>query len=89
MNPKCNPVNGEPHTLNQDDESLIITFFPQQLKTKELKDWSSQILKDLSDFDIHISMEEIRNISEAVWGGKNQEKIFGNGSKFFEHNTRK
>ena len=77
------------HILNQDDESLLKTFFSQQLETKKSKDWASQILKDLSDFDIHISMEEIRNTSEAVWKQQVKKKIFGNCSRLSEHNTRK
>ena len=55
------------HILNQDDESLLKTFFYQQLKTKKSKDWASQILKDLKDFDIETTMEQIRCTSETFW----------------------
>ena len=50
------------HILNQEDESLLKTFFEHQLETRKNKDWASQILKDLSQFGVTIPMEEISNI---------------------------
>ena len=36
------------HILNQEDESLLKTFFEHQLNTRKSKDWASQVLKDLT-----------------------------------------
>ena len=50
--------------LNKEDDSLLKTFFEHQMKTRKPKDWTSQILKDLKNFDINLSMEEIQKIPE-------------------------
>ena len=55
------------HILNQNEESLLRTFFEQQLLTRKNKDWASQIIKDLSDFKINRTMDEIRLIKEETW----------------------
>ena len=55
------------HILNQNEEALIKTFFDHQFETRKQKDWATQILKDLSDFEISSTLSEIKNISEENW----------------------
>ena len=40
-------------------ESLLRTFFEQQMNTRKPKDWATQILKDLNDFGIYKNLNEI------------------------------
>ena len=55
------------HILNQNKESLLLTFFKHQLKTRKPKDWASRVLKDMREFEIELSMDEIKNTSVSVW----------------------
>ena len=55
------------HILNQDDNSLLKTFFNHQLETRKPKDWATQVIKDLNKFEINITFEEIRNMSKDSW----------------------
>ena len=55
------------HILNRDENSLLRTFFEHQIKTRESKDWAIQVLKDLTQFDIKLTMDEIRSMPEATW----------------------
>ena len=48
------------HILNENEESLLQTFFEHQLKTRKTKDWATKILKDINEFEIDLSMDEIR-----------------------------
>ena len=52
------------HILNQEENSLLWTFFEKQLNTRKNKDWASQIL---TNFGITESIEEIRTIIEDSW----------------------
>ena len=52
------------HILNQEENTLLRTFFEKQLNTRKNKDWASQILKDLTDFGITESIEEKGTIKE-------------------------
>ena len=55
------------HILNRDENSLLRTFFEHQVKTRKSKDWASQVLQDLNQFDIKLTMDEIRSMPEATW----------------------
>ena len=55
------------HILNQGEESLVKTFFECQLETRKSKDWATQIVKDLSDFEIELSTEDIKTFKEDAW----------------------
>ena len=55
------------HIINQNEETLLRTFFEHQMLTRKTKDWASQILKDLSDFGIDPNLEEIRLVKEDKW----------------------
>ena len=37
------------HILNQDNETLLKTFFEHQFTTRKTKDWASQVMKDLTN----------------------------------------
>ena len=55
------------HILNQNEESLLRTFFEHQYKTRKSKDWATRIIKDLFEFGIEIPLEEIMKIPINVW----------------------
>ena len=37
------------------------------MQTRKFKDWASQILKDLIDFRIYSTIDEIKFIKEETW----------------------
>ena len=55
------------HILNQDENSLLKTFFFHQLETRKSKDWATQVIKDLNNFGINYNFEEIKNMSKVSW----------------------
>ena len=55
------------HILNQNEESLLLTFFEHQLKSRKPKDWATRIIKDISEFEIQLSMDEIMKTPVSVW----------------------
>ena len=55
------------HILKQGEESLERIFLECQLETRKPKDWATQIIKDLSDFQIEQSMDEIKTFKEKAW----------------------
>jgi len=55
------------HILNQKEEALIRSFFETQMETRKSKDWASQVLKDLKDFEIESSIPEIGAFKEENW----------------------
>ena len=55
------------HIINQNKESLLRPFFEHQMQTRKFKDWASQILKDLIDFQIDLIIDEIKFIKEETW----------------------
>ena len=54
------------HILNQEKDSLIRTFFERQFNTMKRTDWATQILKDLNEYEINLTMDEIRQIPEVA-----------------------
>ena len=57
------------HILNQEEESLLKTFFNHQLYTSITKDWTSIILKDLTEFEIDFSINQIMSTPSKTWKG--------------------
>ena len=55
------------HILKQEEESLIKSFFEKQMIIRKSKDWSTQIIKDLSEFGIQNTFDEISLITEESW----------------------
>ena len=70
------------HVINQDKESLLKSFFEYQLKTRKRKDWASTILKDLEEFKISLSLNEIQNIQISIWKEKIQVQSINNSLIF-------
>ena len=58
------------HILRQDNESLLRTFFIHQFETRKPKDWATKIIKDLSEFNITMTKDEIENTSISAWKEK-------------------
>ena len=58
------------HILKQDKESLLRTFFIHKFETRKTKDWATKIIKDLSEFNITMTMNEIQNTSSSAWKEK-------------------
>ena len=52
------------YILNEDEESLIRSFFGAQRENPSERDWIQTIKQDLNDLDISLSMEEISKISK-------------------------
>ena len=46
--------------LNEDKESMMHKFLQTQLKKRRPKDWITQVLKDITDVKMNVSLEEIR-----------------------------
>ena len=58
------------HILKQDIESLLRTFLIHQFDTRKTKDWATKIIKDLSELNIIMPMEEIENSDSSAWKEK-------------------
>ena len=52
------------HILQQKEESLLYRFFEAQLENPTSKDWVSQTLDDLEEFEINLELEEIQNMKK-------------------------
>ena len=50
--------------MQQDEESLLKRFFLLQLELPTKGDWASTCLKDLKEWKIDLSLEDIKKISE-------------------------
>ena len=46
---------------------LYSHFFFNQLKSRKQKDWATRKIKDISDFEIQFSMDEIMKTPVSVW----------------------
>ena len=55
------------HILQQNEESLIYRFFEAQLENPTSKDWVSQTLEDLEEFEINLELEEIQNMKKEKY----------------------
>ena len=62
--------------LNQDKESLLYTFFMKQMESRKSKDWATTILKDLTQFEIDMKLDEIESIPIEKWKLFVKEKTF-------------
>ena len=62
------------HILNQNDESLLKTFFKKQMMTRKTKDWATTVLKDKGEYEIDLTLEEIQNIPVNQWKKTIKEK---------------
>ena len=55
------------HILNQENDTLLKTIFEHQFATRKSKGWAFQVMKDLTKFEITLSMDEIRRIPKETW----------------------
>ena len=53
------------YILNESQESMINKFLKTQLKTQKPKDWTTQVLKDLKEFQIELNLEELKDIKKS------------------------
>ena len=74
------------HILNQENESLLKTFFEHQYKTRKSKDWASQVIKDLSKFGITLTLEEIRLVPKEAWKSRIKTKSIELALAFLKSN---
>ena len=74
------------HILNQDEDSLLRTFFDHQLKTRKTKDWATQVLKDITHYQIDFTMEEIRKTPKATWKSLIKKKTIELALEFLNSN---
>ena len=44
---------------------MINKFLKTQLKTQKPKDWTTQVLKDLKEFQIELNLEELKDIKKS------------------------
>ena len=63
------------HLLNQNKNSLLFKFFMAQLENKQQGDWASQVLTDLENFQIHLELQEIQNMSNLKFKSLVKEKV--------------
>ena len=74
------------HILNQDDESLLKTFFLQQLNTRKTKDWATTIMKDISEYEIELTFSEIKVMSVLRWKENIKIKTHNIATKYLNSN---
>ena len=63
------------YILSQDTNSLIFRFFMAQLENPSKNDWSEQVLKDLEDLNLHLSIDNIKEMSETVFKDKVKKSV--------------
>ena len=50
------------YLLNESPDSMVYKFLDVQLKTKKKKDWIYQVLGDIEDLKLNMSLEELKTI---------------------------
>ena len=48
------------YLLNEEPESMVNRFLWTQTEKRNLKDWTTNILKDLEEFNLKLTLEEIK-----------------------------
>ena len=66
------------HILNQDENSLLKTFFYHQLETRKSK--------DLEKFEINLTFDEIKEMSEESWKTIVKQKSIKNALEHLNYN---
>ena len=74
------------HILNQEENSLLGTFFEHQHQTRKPKDWATQVIKDMEKFEITLTLDEIRKMPEASWKSLVKGKSTENALKYLNSN---
>jgi hypothetical protein len=60
---KSRRINFLQYILKEDKSSLIYKFLKAQLNQPTKNDWGEVVLKDISEFDINLSLKDIENMS--------------------------
>ena len=74
------------HILNQEEDSLLKTFFEHQHETRKLKDWATQVSKDMEKFEITLTFDEIRKMPEESWKSFVKRKSTENDLEYLNFN---
>ena len=53
------------YIVDQEEKSLILKFFNLQVKNPSKFDWASTCLTDLKEMDIHLTLSDIKGMSES------------------------
>ena len=53
------------YILKQDSQSMIYKFLETQMKNRKAKDWITQVLKDIQDLNLDISLENMKEMTKA------------------------
>ena len=53
------------YLLNESPDSMVYKFLDVQLKTKKKKDWIYQVLGDIEDLKLNMSLEELKTIKKS------------------------
>jgi hypothetical protein len=51
--------------LNEEKDSIMYRFLQTQLKSMSSKDWITQVLKDIKDINLNLSLEEIKVMKKS------------------------
>ena len=63
------------YILNQNENSLLFKFCNVQLENPVQGDWSEQVLLDISEIDLQLTMQEIKNLSKESFRAKVKKAI--------------
>ena len=63
------------YILNEDESSLIYDFFNAQNQHPVKGDWVNTVKQDLTDIDMNMTMEDIKNTSKEVFKNIVREKV--------------
>ena len=53
------------YIVNENENSMMKKFLMKQIQTKKPKDWISQVLRDIKELDLEITIDSIRNIKKS------------------------
>ena len=54
------------YLLQQEEDSLLKTFFVAQMENPVKGDWILQVRKDLEEVEINVTMEDIQVMSSSI-----------------------
>ena len=70
------------YILHQNESSLLFKFFNAQLDNPVKGDWSEQVLLDLKEINLQLTLEEIKNLSKETFRVKLKKAIDGAALKW-------
>ena len=63
------------YILNEDENSLIFTFFMAQLEQPSRQDWCQTVIEDLKTLKINLTLNELRNLEKSKFKKLIKDKI--------------